>query len=282
MRGFYKVRMDGQEYTVPNLITTVGKEHILRYMSGQTGRFAEAIGVGTMATSPVVGNTALGFEVSRFPVAVASPDFTNDTIIFKTEANPELSMIIHELGLWGPDLGAQQDSSMMFTFESDVEPWSVGTFTATNARIGDQCLQVTVSTSATTSIASQAFDFSQFSNADNFVVAAQSTGAVTIKLRLHSSVSDYFEVTGSKSAGYTTTVIPRTPTTTGNPSWDSITSVDVILTATSDTVYLDGIKLDTSNTTQKPVLISRAVLGAPITKRASSQLDIEYVLEASA
>ena len=57
-----------QQLEVPNLVVTTGKQHIATRVVGYTGSSASVMshmGIGTSATIPVIGNTALNSQIAR-------------------------------------------------------------------------------------------------------------------------------------------------------------------------------------------------------------------------
>jgi len=54
-----------QELEVPNLVVTVGKEHIASRMVGTASASMSHMGVGSNSTSPVVSNTSLVSQLGR-------------------------------------------------------------------------------------------------------------------------------------------------------------------------------------------------------------------------
>lgn len=276
MTGTYKIYYRGETIVVPNIITDAGERRVLEHLAGKLNVFAEAIGIGVMNNTPIKADTQLGFQVDKFPITVASPDYASNKVIYKAQIPAQLSFDIYELGLWGIDANLDNVSKMLFTFETDVETWSTGTYSASNSRVGEVALTFPVTTTATTTISNLNLNLNQLAGLDEFAVAAYSTGTCNLILRFHTAELDYFQVSGSKSPGYTVTRIPKTPSVTGSPDWANIISVDVIVESLSDTIYLDGIQMNSSGLLNKPVLISRALLDTPVSKLTTEQMDIEY------
>jgi hypothetical protein len=72
-------------------------------------------------------------------------------------------------------------------------------------------------------------------------------------------------------------------TKTGSPTWDNITSVDLLVTAKAagaTNVDFDGLRIDTLGIINPDnVMISRTVLGTPVTKLGGMEMDVEYSLD---
>ena len=67
-----------QHMAIPNLIVTVGKNHIAARIQGTTQGVMSYMAVGTNATAPTIGDTGLGTEIAR--VALATYTNTNNTV----------------------------------------------------------------------------------------------------------------------------------------------------------------------------------------------------------
>lgn len=70
------------------MIVTSGKTVVLNVFSGQTGRIADKIAVGTGTTPAALTDTALATEAYRAPLTALSADTSNQRIIFKSVVPP--------------------------------------------------------------------------------------------------------------------------------------------------------------------------------------------------
>ena len=291
MIGTYRFYQDGVLIReTNNLITAAGKIHIIKYLAGYVGSIAEGIAVGSGSTAAVVGDTSLAFEWSRQPIDVISTDQINTAIIFKGEIPAESSGKIYEVGLWSAVTpGKEYDSRLILDFDSAIDIWSTGTWEVTTNRIGANNLRLNpaLSTTQTASLAALSLDLSGYSALDEFRLAynVNSAFVATAKLILYTDASNYFTYTiTTPTAGYKITPFTKANfVVTGAPTWNNITSIDVQVTSTaggSGSVDFDGLRIeDKSSNPEEYVLVSRAVLGAPITKAIGAPLEFEYSLD---
>jgi hypothetical protein len=133
---------------------------------------------------------------------------------------------------------------------------------------------------------------SGYSTADTIRLAyhREDANLSTIKVRLYSEASKYYEATITPSAGTgykISTDIPLSTFFSGatNPAPDitNINQVGIVVTAGaggSTTVGLDGLRINDEDTFDPAFgLISRSYLTTPISKLAGRQVDVEYKLE---
>jgi hypothetical protein len=67
-----------QEFLVPNLVVTVGKNYIASRMASNSATIMSHMAIGTGTGTPIAGDTALGVEAGR--VAVSSFSATTNTV----------------------------------------------------------------------------------------------------------------------------------------------------------------------------------------------------------
>lgn len=67
-----------QEFTVPNLVVTVGKNYIASRITSASATVMSHMSIGTSTTTPSVGNTTLGTEAGR--VILASFSAANNQV----------------------------------------------------------------------------------------------------------------------------------------------------------------------------------------------------------
>lgn len=293
MRGTYRVYQNGKCIAeVENLITTVGKSHIMKYLAGYATSLAEGIAVGTGVTAAATANTALDFEWSRFSVDLVTADYLNTAIVFKGQIPAELSGSIYEIGLWSAiDSGALYDSRLILGFDSALDLWSSGTWQTTTNRIGINSLRLNpaVSATQTSSLVDMNLDLSGYSYVDEFRLAYMVNNAfvASVKVIFHTDASNYFTITAATpAAGYRITSFAKSAAVaTGIPEWGTITSIDVQVTSTaggSGQVDFDGLRIEDKDFNNEfYALISRAVPAAPIVKLLGLPLDFEYSLDIS-
>jgi hypothetical protein len=123
--GYYVIKDGDKEIArTPNLVTNIGKRHILNYLADKIadrGRFI-AIGIGSTAAN--VADSKLEFEVNKYKVFSSSIDFTNSTIIMKAELPLQLAATISEVGLFpGSTAQTQYDSKALTYFNNCINKW---------------------------------------------------------------------------------------------------------------------------------------------------------------
>lgn len=291
MKGVYRFYQAGVLVgEAENLITTEGKRHIIKFLAKYVGNIAGGIAVGVGNTAANVADTSLEFETARVPVDLVSADYANTAIIFKGKLDANMAGTIYETGLWSEfDSGVVYGSKLLLDFNSTNDVWTTGTWTSTTQRIGADNLRLAPATSATvtSSLAGVFFDFSGYSNVDEFKLAynVNTSFVATAKLVFHTDASNYFTYTiTTPTTGYKITTFNKTNfTTTGTPSWGNIISVDVVVTSTgggSGSVDFDGLRIEDRDLfSEQFVLVSRAVPVSPIVLTAGLVTEFEYLLD---
>lgn len=273
------------------MITVNGKLQIKRYLAKQATDIARSISIGIGPVAESSGHTALQFEIGRADIALVSYDYVNNKLVFKSSIPQEMSGKIYEVGLWSSPTSTaagSYTSRLLTTFDSSGEIWSTGSYQTANARIGVDSLRLTPAASATvvTALTDSFVDLSGNSGADVFTIAYYNGNAnvANFKVRLKTDNSNYYTITvTSPSTGYQiSTVAKSAAVATGNPSWADITSIEVEVVAGaggSASIDFDGIRIeDTDTIDPNYVMVSRELLGAPVTKVAGRVMDIEFSL----
>ena len=291
MRGTFRFyengRLVGEQQ---NLITAAGKRAILSFLAGWQGNFASAIAVGSGQTAANTTDTGLELEWSRTPIIVISPDFINTTLVYKARLETMESGKIYEAGVVS-DVAADANyrSRMITGFDSTIENWNAGAFTTSNARIGTEALRVTAATGVSTLARNldTPIDLSGYSNIDKFAFAYNNgnISASNVLVRFYTDDSNYFTrtIAAPGAAGYKIEKFSKSDfVATGSPNWGNITSTAVGVTGSGGTATIDFdmIRIDDKDTyVDNNVLVTRTVLGSPITKSPGLPLDIEYTLD---
>jgi hypothetical protein len=112
-----------------NLITTQGKNAVLRFLAGMSRDYAGSMVVGLDSTAAAAANTRLGVETARVPVIMRSVDYTNQTVTFKGSLAQEFQGKIFEMGLvplYQDQISGTYGNRMITTFGAD-ETWTVAT-----------------------------------------------------------------------------------------------------------------------------------------------------------
>lgn len=290
MRGKYTFKQNGVIVgESENIITTAGRKAIVDYMAGYTQRIGSAINLGIGTTAATLADKSLALEVLRIPVDTTGADYANNAVIFKGQIPANREFIIYETGLQSIYVnGAQYDSKLLLDFNADTDVWSAGTFDSTYSRLGQGLrLQPAANGTAVSTLSGVFFDLSGYSDVDQFLFAYRANNANTssLLLRFKTDASNYYAVSmGAVPNGvYTITPFNKSvPVATGSPSWANITSIDVQVIAGAGgaaDVMLDALRIeDRDNFREDNVLVSRSVLGTPVTKTFGVPLDVEYAI----
>lgn len=296
MRGTYRVYEDGKLIAEEsNLITTAGKSIITQYLAGKIPSYAGAIAIGSGTTAAADSDTSLAMEYTRLPIYASYANIgASYKIVHKAVFPENTAGYITEMGLW-PSLGnpvsSLTDQRMLVSSVTAGVVWTETVATvisaagiasaaggSTNIRIGTNSISFTANAAGTTPCN---IDLSQYSPSDLIKVAfyAGSSSANSFTVRLEVDSSNYYSKSishGSSTAYQINSSAISTWTATGAPTLGGIKTVRVTNGA-GTVLYLDGIKVDPISTFN-PVynLVSRAVLGSPIVKRAGSRYDLEY------
>jgi len=289
MRGTYRFIQGGEVIAeFDNLITTAGKKALLEYVAGYTKSIAGSLAVGIGTTAANVADRKLAFEVSRKAVTNATVDYAAGAVVFKTQLPTTDELSIYEIGAHTSAEEGAGLSQLLLDFDVNTDAWSVGTFVATNSRIGS-ALQVTATASTTTdsTLNDLALDLSAYSALDTFTFATRANNAFASSIAwfFKTDASNYylFSLSTPVSGTYNLTTYTKSQATVvGTPNWANITQVTVRVTATAGgtaSVDFDGIRIDdTDANKEESVLFSRAVLGSPVVKTVGLPLDIEYAV----
>lgn len=292
VKGFYRIYKNGVLVgETENLITLSGKRLILQFLASSVGSYAGAISYGTSTTPAVNTDSKLGFEFGRSAILLRAADPTTGRITFKASLDPEVAGVINELGIWPylSNSSTEYGGHMVTTFDPNTESLSGGAVNTTTYRIGAESYGASPAASGTSTISLTSIrnDFSGYSDTDIFSLAyfLQDANTASIAVRLKVDNSNYFgyTITTGSTPGYVVTDWTKSQfTATGSPTWDAITSADFLITAKAagaTTVLLDGLRVNDTDIYPDYTLVSRAVLGTPITKSAGEQVDLEYLLE---
>lgn len=272
-----------------NLITTAGRKAILDYMAGYTQRIGSAISLGIGTTAAALTDKSLAFEIARVPVDIAAADYANNAVVFKGRVPANREFVVYETGMQTVYVSGQEfESQLLLDFNADTDLWSAGTFDATNSRLG-QALRITAAASATTTatLSGIYYDLSGYSDVDQFLFAYRANSAFVsnLILRFKTDASNYYSVSMGAPVNGTYAITPfnkSVPVATGSPSWANITSIDVVVTATAGgtaDISVDALRIeDRDSFREDNVLVSRSVLGTPVTKSLNIPLDVEYAI----
>ncbi len=293
IKGTYRFYQHGRLMAAQNnLITTEGERLILRYLSGNAASLGAAIGLGVLASPATINDTRLGFEVYRATIDVRSFDYDTNTVLFKGTVEQNAEFTLYEAGLWSTESNAlgSLDSTLLTTFDPDVEEWTNVTVDATQSRTTIDSVRVDATANSTTSPRTIVdMDLAGYSTEDIFSLAFYKANNNISSISLYfgnSLTGGSFKLTKTVSTmpvGYNVVQFKKGDfVVTGGIAWDDIDTLGIDVTAggTAGYVILDGIRVeDTDTPDQDHVLVSRTTMTSPLVKSSTAPMDVEYSLE---
>jgi len=259
MKGVYSFYVDGEKVgESENVVTTAGKNTILRYLAGIVPNFAKAISLGTYSNVAAADtDTDMGFEYVRGEVNLGSLDLTDpahDYLVFKTTFPSDLSMNIKEIGLFSfytnPASG-QYTGKVLTTFDdgeiwttdssSNAPTFSTLTSSSLNA-IGDSSMTVVNDTDGSTDTYTLDFanvDLSGYSATDTFglAIGTYSTRVTGVTLTFvdsdGTSISNTWSVTHNSSLPYQVLTVAKGAIDTQAFNWAEVDKISVSTTCST-------------------------------------------------
>lgn len=293
MTGYYVIKDGDIELCRSNnIITNVGKRHILNYLADKVADRSRYIGIGIGSTTATSTDYKLNFEINKYKVYTSTVDYANNTIIMKAQLPLQLAATISELGLFPGASSTRSADSRVITFFNNDAIWTNGAYVSesANSKINNTSFQVTSSsgTAVTATTTDIPFDISGYSTDDSISIAFKQNDVnlEKIVISIYSSDTDYYSYTinGTASAGHRVVEVPLVnflANPVGDPK-DSISKISIQVkanSATTSSVDFDGIRINDNDTyVQETGAVSRAVLTTPITKEFGRILDLEYRL----
>jgi hypothetical protein len=298
IKGTYVFYEDGREICrSSNVITKFGKRFFTNFISGNIDTLTKDIAIGIDNEAETQDDTRLGFEFYRTPVILSSTDIqtsggtTTYTVVYKATLPQDVSGVISEVGLYPSTRTSLNnfDSKFLTDFSDSLDWVDANTFhpqtVLSNAKIGSTMLKL----STDEYISNSYLDLSGYSSRDTFRIAyyANNTSTGSIRVRLYTSDSDYYQYTMStvNTVGYKiTSNIPITSlfgVGAGSPDKSQIVKIGIAKIGSAD-IDIDAIRINDEDTFD-PIfgLISRSTLSPVLTKVAGRQVDIEYRLDLS-
>jgi len=313
IKGTYVFYQDGKEiYRSPNVITKFGARFLTNLIAGNVTSYRLDMAFGIAGATDYAlsnENAKLGFEFYRLPVSFGSTDITttatgsppvNTTdyaIVYKTTLPQDVVAKIHEIGLYPSTRSSQNNfDSRYITDFGDYLSWSTSTGnnpddTTSNYRIGGNLLIMSANSGTPREYKSEILplDLSGYSVNDSITLAyyREDANLSTIKIRLYSEATKYYEVTVTPTSGtgYKIIEIPLSTVFSGAvsaPDSRNINQVGIIITSSSGTtnVGLDGLRINDQDTFDPLFgLISRSTVSPALDKVAGRPIDVEYRLD---
>lgn len=297
------------------MITKFGKRFLTDYIAGNSDFNSKdlALGIATASDLAVADtNTRLGFEFYRLPVSLTSIDIQDNGVggfnyyaIYKATIPQDVSGVITEIGLY-PGVRKSTnfyDSKFITSFENNTTWFDSSnqnpqlkpntTSPSFTAKIGESMVQFDVLTSSVKEYKNSivSLDLSGYSVNDSLSIAYKKidNNVTKIRVKLYSSDTQYYYADFTPASGSGDRIQNVSMSTLfGNvsspaPDPTNITSIGIEVTAGSggpSTVYFDGLRINDEDTFDPQYgLISRSVLGTPLTKPSGRPVDIEYKLQ---
>jgi hypothetical protein len=291
MRGTYYVVSNGRVVAkAANVITTAGREAILRYLAGEIGAWAMSMTFGVGATTPTAADTNLEFEVFRAPINYMASDTYTGEVVLRAELPPAMSGKVHEIGIWSTDANIDSDYPSALITSFDVESgdfadnanghWVV---TTTGTRIGESSILLNGPDAAVVSVPFAGLDLSGYEATDKFALAYITTASnsSSINVRFYTSDTNYFTYSFTPTGAAGTYKIQSWEkgafTQQGTPNWASIERYEIIANNTTGrSLILDGFRLDDTERYNDFSFVSRAVPAQPITTAIEEDTYVEY------
>lgn len=310
IKGEYIFYENGMEIARhPNIVTNFGKRYLTSFLAGTVSGGTKDIALGIDTTAAAVENTRLGFEFYRLPVTLGSIDINTSTptydVVYKTTIPQDIVGIIKEIGIYPGNRTSVNnfDSKFITDFEIATDWYTADSsqnptlFTSSpSPRIGTSVAEFKFETGDATNTTREykynigILDISGYSANDSLTLAYNRahSNLASIKVKFYTSSGNYYYGTFTPSAGTGDKITSVSMSnvfsnTVGSPDTSSISTIGIELTRTSAasaaTAYMDGLRINDEDTFDPNFgLISRSVLGTPITKTAGRSIDIEYKL----
>lgn len=280
--------------TAKNLITTAGKDLILRYLANEVPDWGGSMSVGVGELAPTLTDTRMNFELAAAPTELKVAKVSAGQILIKTTMPRSASGLIYEAGIFSDhnSLISANPSAMLAHFDPNIKEIT-GTVTridnAGGARVGQGAAQLASAATGTVSftIDDLYYDLSGHIASDEFAFSyfrSDTTGVSSIAVRFETNATSYYQYsfTPAASIAYQVQRFRKDAvTTTGSPNWNNIKSIQVRYTTTNVTarsITFDGLRIDDTDAYEGYHLISRAVLNNAILLDAGSPLEVEYTL----
>lgn len=288
-----------------NIITTAGKEAILKYLSRESYEYASRIVLGCGSAAASLSDEFLTLEMFATAINFKTLDYTQTPteLVFRTTLPSTFNGVVYESGITTSggvtltNLNSVNDNpELAATFDPDYEAWSTGTDIQFHTndlegtprlRVGRYGLEITAPSSTTRqSTLSSIVPVLPYIASDKIKVALHISGSIpsSVIVKLSNDGLNYYTLTipsANLSLGYNiVTYNIAQLIATGSPEISQTQSISVIVNsgASQSVVTMDAIKFDNSSDLEKPTLVSRSVLATPLIVEGGYPFDIEYRL----
>ena len=290
MIGTYRFYSDGEFIgESQNIITTIGREAILRYLSGDDPDFAEHMVFGIGEVPATVDDKYLEFEYHRDGIDIKDHDVIEDKVIVRGSIPDEMTFFVYEVGLLVDNeiSDLETPSHLITVFDTQDEAgWSGYDVDEDNGRTGIDSFTVTAPAGDTaTLVRENSFgDFSELTGDDEFVFAynALDNAPDSIDIKFMVDENNYRVYSFPGGSGFNAERWKRSDfTQVGTAPWEAFERMEIDVNAqggSSSTVLFEGLRMD-ARTSAEERLVSRSVLDTPIQKKGNSELQIEYIID---
>jgi hypothetical protein len=291
--GYYVIKDGDKELCrSKNIITSIGKRHILNYLADKVTDRSRYIGIGIGSASPTSADYKLQFEINKYQVYTSTIDYSSNVIIMKAQLPLQLAATISELALFPGVSTSRAAEDRVITFFNNDASWTNGSYISesANSKINNTSFQIESSNGSIVTAASTdiPFDVSGYSTDDSISIAFKQNDVNLqyIDISFSSSDTDYYKyrINGTSVIGHRIVEVPLVDffaNPVGDPK-DSISKISITVKAnasTSTSVDFDGMRINDNDTyIQETGAISRAALINPIVKEFGRILDLEYRL----
>lgn len=291
--GYYVIKDGDKELCrSKNIITNIGKRHILNYLADKVTDRSRYIGIGIGSASPTSADYKLQFEINKYQVYTSTIDYSSNVIIMKAQLPLQLAATISELALFPGVSTSRAAEDRVITFFNNDASWTNGSYISesANSKINNTSFQIESSNGSIVTAASTdiPFDVSGYSTDDSISIAFKQNDVNLqyIDISFSSSDTDYYKyrINGTSVIGHRIVEVPLVDffaNPVGDPK-DSISKISITVKAnasTSTSVDFDGMRINDNDTyIQETGAISRAALINPIVKEFGRILDLEYRL----
>lgn len=288
-----------------NIVTTSGKEAILKYLSRESYEYASRIVLGCGSTTATASDEFLSLEMFATAINFKTLDYTQTPteLVFRTTLPSTFNGVIYESGITTnggvtlSNLNSVNDNpELAATFDPDYEDWTTDANIVFHTndlegtprlRVGKYGLQITAASSTVRqSTLSSIVPILPYISSDKIKVAMHISGSLpsSVIVRLSNDGLNYYTLSipsANLSLGYNIlTYNIAQLIATGSPEISQTQSISVIVNAAASqtVVTMDAIKFDNYSDLEKPILVSRSVLSSPLVVEGGYPFDIEYRL----
>jgi len=299
MKGTYYVYSGDELIAVSeNIITEQGQASVVQFLAGAQNSLGDYMAFGIGESTPEATDLRLDFEYHRVEVDLKQPQLAENKVVIRGTIPDEKAFELHEIGLFLDDdiIDELAPNALITSFDiRDEAEWLIWDgvdflddeedLEYLGGRTGPGSFQLDVPGNATWSLIRDGSfgSFAGMQNEDEFALAYETlSGGGTLRVRFRFDDSNYREYVFTTQPGFNIQRWAKSQfTSVGSSEWDDMRSLEIVLEAGSGGghVIFEGLRYDMVSPNERPELVSRSVLSSPISKRNTSELQIEYVVD---